>query len=102
MIEKTVNASCVVVWDKNDDLLGVEKQLNDRKVYGDVSNTKNILNKLSEAISKMFSSLKPEDFLIEKKMKYFKYKFEKAVIFRRLYVLPKILKRLHNVIKKAS
>lgn len=62
MIEKTVNASCVVVWDRNDDLLGVEKQWNDRKVYGDVSNTKNILKKLSEATNKMFSSLKPEDF----------------------------------------
>ena len=45
----------------------------------------------------MFSSLKKRDFLTEKQMKYFTYEFKKATNFGKLYLLPKIHKRLHNV-----
>ena len=50
--------SCVVVWDRNDYVLEAEKQLSDFNIYRDVSNSKSILPKLSEASSKMFSSLR--------------------------------------------
>ena len=45
----------------------------------------------------MFSSLKRRRFLTEKQMKYFTYKFRKATNIGKLYILPKIHKRLHNV-----
>ena len=48
-----------------------EKQLSDTKVYRDVSNTENILSKLSEASNRMFSSLRRRNFLTEKQVKHF-------------------------------
>ena len=45
----------------------------------------------------MFSSLERRGFLTEKQIKYFTYEFKKAINFRKLYLLPKIHKRLHNV-----
>ena len=46
---------------------------------------------------KLFSSLKRRGFSTEKQMKYFTYVFKKATNFGKLYLLPKIHKRLHNV-----
>ena len=45
----------------------------------------------------MFSNLERRGFLTEKQMNYFTYKFKKAINFRKLYLLPKIHKGLHNV-----
>ena len=97
MIKKADKGPCVVVWDRNYYLLETERQLSDTKVYRDVSKTGNILSKLSETSNKMFSSLKRRGFLTEKQMKYFTYEFKKATNFGKLYLLPKIHKRLHNV-----
>ena len=46
---------------------------------------------------KMFSSLKRTGFLAEKQMKYFTYELEKPTNFGKLYLLPKVHKRIHNV-----
>ena len=98
VIKKADKGSCVVVWDRNDYLLEAERQLSDTKIFfRDVSNTENILSKLPETSNRMFSSLKRRSFLIEKQMKYFTYEFKKATNFGKLYPLPKIHKRLHNV-----
>ena len=48
MIKKADKGPCVVEWDRNDYLLEAEIQLSGTKVYRDVSNTENILRKLSE------------------------------------------------------
>ena len=45
----------------------------------------------------MFNSLKRRGFLTERQIKYFTYEFKKATNFGKLYLLPKIHKRLHNV-----
>ena len=87
LIKKTDKGSCVEA----------ERQLSDTKVSRDVSNTENILSKLSETSNGMFISLKRIGFLTEKQMKYFTYEFKKATNFGKLYLLPKIHKRLHNV-----
>ena len=58
VIKKADKGSCVVAWDRNDYLLEAERQLSDTEVYRDVSNTENILSKLSETSNRMFSSLK--------------------------------------------
>ena len=67
VIKKVGKEYCAVVWDRNDYLIEAEKQLSDTKVYRDVSNTKNILSKLSEVNNKMFNSLKRGGFLTESK-----------------------------------
>ena len=54
VIKKADKGSCVVAWDRNDYLLEAERQLSDTEV----SNTENILSKLSETSNRMFSSLK--------------------------------------------
>ena len=56
-----------------------------------------MLPKLSEASNKMFSSLRRKDFITEKQLKYFTYKYEKATNFDKLYLLPKIHKQLFDV-----
>ena len=55
---------CVLL--RNDYLMGAEKQLSDKKVYEEVSNSENILSKLAEMSNKMFSSLKKRDYIQEK------------------------------------
>ena len=71
LIKKADKGSCVLVWDRNDYLQKAERQLSNTKVYRNVSNTENILRKLSETNSRMFNSLKRRYFLTEKQMKYF-------------------------------
>ena len=51
---------------ENDYLMGAEKQLSDKKIYEEVSNSENILSKLAEMSNKMFSSLKKRDYIKEK------------------------------------
>ena len=52
------------VWNRGDYLLEAERQLSDARVYRDVSNTENILSKLSE--TRMFSGLKKRGFFNKK------------------------------------
>ena len=97
VIKKADKALCVVVWDRNDYILQAEKQLSNTSVYRDVSNSENILSKLSEASNKTFSSLRRKGFITEKQFKYFTYEFKKTTNFGKLYLLPKIQKRLFDV-----
>ena len=74
-----------------------EKQLNDKKVYQEVSISENVLSKLAEMSNRMFSNLKKRSYITEKQLKYFSYEYRKATNFGKLYFLPKFYKRLHNV-----
>ena len=74
-----------------------EKQLSDNKVYQEVSSSENVLSKLAEMSDKMFSSLKKRGYFIEKQLKYLSYEYRKVTNFGKLYFLPKIHKKLHNV-----
>ena len=97
VIKKADKDSWVAVWDRNDYLQEAGRQLSDAKVYKDIRNTENILSKLSEASNRMFNSLKRRGFLTEKQMKYFTNDFKKGTNFGKLYLLPKIHKRFHDV-----
>ena len=97
IIKKADKRSCIVIWGRNDYLMEAEKQLSDKKVYQEVSNSENILSKLAEMSNKMFSNLKKRGYITEKQLKYFSYEYRKATNFGKLYFLPKIHKRLHNV-----
>ena len=79
-----------MVWDRNDNVLEAEKQRSDPNVYRDVSNSENILPKLSKGSNKMFSSLRRKDFITEKQLKYFTYEYKKATNFGKLCLLTKI------------
>ena len=94
VIKRSENGSCVVVWDRNVYVFEAKKKLS---VYRDVSNSKNILHKLSEARDKMFISLRKKGVITEKQIKYFTYEYKKATNFSKLYFLYKILKRLFEV-----
>ena len=74
-----------------------KKQLSDKNVYQEVSNSENILSKLAEMSNKVFNSFKKRGYIIEKQLKYFSYEYRKATNFGKLYILPKIHKKLHNV-----
>ena len=95
IIKKNDKGSCI--WCRNDNLMEAEKQLSDKKVYQEANNSENILSKLEEMNNKMFSNLKKRGYITEKQLKYFSYEYRKATNFGKLYFLPKIHKRLHNV-----
>ena len=74
-----------------------EKQLSDKKVYQQVSNSEKVLPKLAKMSNKIIINLKKRGYITEKQLKYFSYEYRKAINFVKLYFLPKIHKRLHNV-----
>ena len=87
----------MIIWNRNDYLLEADKQLKDKNVYRDVEYNVNILKDLAEASNEIFSGLKRRGFITEKQLKYFTYEYRKATKFGKLYLLPKIHKRLFNV-----
>ena len=74
-----------------------EKQLNDSKVYENISDSKNLILKVTEKSNKIFESLKRSGFIREKQLKYFHFDFKKACNLENLHLLPKIDKRMFNV-----
>ena len=81
----------MVVWDREDYLNKVYKQLEDRKVYGEVSNDPKVLvNTIIKALEKIL--LRGD--LSNVALRYLAVEDPK---FARFYLLPKINKRLHNV-----
>ena len=87
-----------MVWEISHYVLDAEKQLGNPNVDREMSNTENILPKLSEVSSKMFSSLRRKGKV--KQLKYFTYEYKKATNFGKLYLLPKIHKQLFVVPKR--
>ena len=55
------------------------------------------LVKLVEKSNTMFQSLRRKDLITEKELKYFSYQYKKLTNFGKMYLLPKIHKRLENV-----
>ena len=97
VIKKADKGSSVVVWDCYDYIADAEKQLKDKNVYKNVDFTKKILQDLAETSNKMFWSLKIKGKIDEKQLKYFTYEYKKTFNLGKLYLLPKIHKRLHDV-----
>ena len=97
VIKKADKGSCVVVWDRLDYLMEAEKQLKDRKVYQEVRFSENILTDLVEKSNTMFKNLRRKGVISEKELKYFSFEYKKATNLGKLYLLPKIHKRLKNI-----
>ena len=86
-----------MVWDRGDYLLEAEKQLGDRSVYKDISFSETLLTDLAESSNQIFHSLKSKGSITDKQRKYFLYNYKNATNLGKLYLLPKIHKRLSNV-----
>ena len=97
MIKKADKGSCVVVWNRSDYIKEAEKQLNDTNVYTDVCFNEKLLQELVGTSNKLFQNLKAEGKIGDKELKYFTYQYKKVTNLGKLYLLPKIHKRLANV-----
>ena len=97
MIKKADKGSCVVVWDRNYYIKEAEKQLNDTNVYKDVYFKDKLLKELVRTSNKLFQNLKAKGKISDKQLKYFTCQYKKVSNLCKLYLLPKIHKRLANV-----
>ena len=97
VIKQGGKGSCVVVWCKDDYIKEANKQLGDKTVYKDFDFKETILLDLVVKSNRIFKSLYTHKFITEKELKYFSYDFRQITNLGKLYLLPKIHKRLHNV-----
>ena len=88
--------SCVVVWDRNDYIKEAEKQLNDTNDYKDICFNSKLLQELVGTSNKLLQNLKAKGKISDKQFTYFRYQYKKVTTLGKLYVLPKIHKRLAN------
>ena len=84
----------MVVWDRNSYIAEAEKQLNNKSVYKNVIFKEKILQDLAETSNNIFKSLRGKGKITEKQLKYFTIAHKKSVNLGKMYVLPKIHKRL--------
>ena len=89
--------SCVVVWDKLDYLAEAENHLKYNNTYKDVKFGDDDLIKLVEKCNKMFKQLLSKQNISSSEFKYFSYNYKKSTNLGKMYLLPKIHKRLENV-----
>ena len=97
VIKKADKGSCDVVWDRWDYIKEAEKQLGNSTVYGEINYNKKILPQLVGASNKYFKKLNSTGYIAYKEMKYFTCKYKKACNLGKLYLSPKIHKRLFNM-----
>ena len=98
IIKPADKGSCVVVWDREDYLAEGYKQLNDESIYVDIKHsTDKTLSDLIEKSNNFFKRLNRKKIISEKELKYFSYSFKNASCLGKMYLLPKIHKRLYNV-----
>ena len=96
VIKKADQCSSVLVWDRWDYIKEAEKQLGDSTLYKEISYNKKILSQLVDSSNKYFKKLNNSGYVSYKEMKYFTYEYKKACNIGKLYLLPKIHKRLFN------
>ena len=98
LLEKQLDkGSCVVVWDRNDYFMEAQKQLSDKNVYKEVKFNEKLIQDLTETSNKIFRNLRNGGFITDKELKYFSFDHKRACNLGKLYLLPKIHKRLFNV-----
>ena len=92
VIKSADKGSAVVVWDREDYIKEAEKQLDDEEVYKEVSND---AAPLLKTINGVIAKIRKRGDLKRDSLDYFIMKDPKLA---RFYLLPKIHKRLHNVL----
>ena len=97
VIKKADKGSCVVIWDRTDYIKEAESQLNNKSVYKDIVFKEKLLTDLVEKSNQFFKPLKTTGVITEKQLKYFSYQYKKSTNLGKMYLLPKIHKRLFDV-----
>ena len=97
IIKPADKGSSVVVWDRGDYLAEADRQLKDNETYESSSFKDADLIKLVEKSNSIFQSLRKRKLITEEELHYFIYKYKKDTNFGKMYLLPKIHKRLVNV-----
>ena len=97
VIKKADKGSCIVIWDRADYLREAKKQLSNKNVYQEVQFKKQTLSNLVDTSNKFSRGLKTKGLIAEKELKYFTYEYKKACNLGKMYLLPKIHKRLLDV-----
>ena len=87
----------MVVWDTVDYIEEAQKQPKDENVYKKVNFKDQNLSELVDKSNQFFKGLKNKGCITDKNVKYFTYQYKKACNIGRLYLLPKIHKRLFKV-----
>ena len=90
--------SSVVVWDKADYILGAAKHLNNKRVYKEVKLNENILTGFVEKSYKIFNRSCSQRLISKSELRYFFYNFKGVTNLEKLNFLPKLHKRLVNVL----
>ena len=80
----------MVVWDRNDYIVEVKKQVNNKSVYKNVIFKEKIPQHLAETSNNIFKSLRGKGKMTEKQLKYFTVAPNKAT---NLGKIPKIHKK---------
>ena len=83
--------------DKLDYLAEAESHLKDNNTYKDVKFRDDYLVKLVEKSKKMFKQLLSKQNISSSEFKYFSYNYKKSTNLGKIYLLPKIHKRLEYV-----
>ena len=97
IIKPADKVSCVVVWDREDYTAKADRQLKGNETYESSSFKDADLVKLVEKSNSIFRSLRKRKLITDEELKYFTYKYKKATNFGKIYLLPKIHKRLVKV-----
>jgi len=97
VIKPADKGSCVVVWDRQDYLAEAHRQLDDNTTYQTFVNSEGFSSKLSQQSNSLFKKLADNKSITDKELKYFTYTYHKAANLGKLYLLPKIHKRLQDV-----
>ena len=98
IIKPADKGSCVVIWDREDYLAKGYRQLSDHSTYTDVKKSnKKLTSDLTEKSNRIFRGVCNKKFITEKELKYFSFSFKHACCLDKMYLLPKIYKRLFDV-----
>ena len=73
------------------------KELEYKTRYKDIKFKETVLSELINKNNRIFKNLYIRKFITENELKYLSYDFEKTTNLGKLYLLPKIHKRLYNV-----
>ena len=99
IITKLANkGSCVVIWDREDYLAEGYRQHSDHSTYTDINKfNQKPKSDLTERSNRIFKGLCNKKLITEKELKYFSFNFKNACCSGKVYLLPKIHKRLFEV-----
>ena len=98
VFRNTDKGSCVVFWDCEQYIADGEEQMGDKNVYKDIDFKEKILQELAETCNSSFRNIKKKGCITKKEFKYFSFELKKATNLGKLYLLPKIYKRLFDVL----